>query len=95
MTSASLVLRQERTVGFVLGVLSAALSYAYLQKSLFQSTAVTARAIAGDLQSPQPRYERPPPLFGSEARDKLRRGWNESIDSTLGAAVAALSSRGW
>lgn len=89
------LLMQERLLGFSLGVASGLSLAAYQYRLYWRSTADLSRIVSrGQLPQPTP-IQVPEPLFNKAVREKLAHRWNQSVDNTLGALIAALSSRGW
>ncbi|KAH7292466.1 hypothetical protein KP509_29G070200 [Ceratopteris richardii] len=93
---ASLLMR-ERLLGFSLGAVLGLGLTSQLHRSYWKSTAEIAREIShGEIAPLPPEVPGPGPLLLSKAtREELAHKWNCGIDNSLGALVAALSSKGW
>eukprot|EP00250_Pteridium_aquilinum_P034432 c7569_g1_i1 orf=140-418(+) len=89
------LLMQERLLGFSLGAALGLGSAAYLHRSYWKSTAELAREVSHGRIPPPTPVPVPETLFSQATREELAHMWNRSIDNTLGAFVAALSSKGW
>ncbi|KAI5063046.1 hypothetical protein GOP47_0021593 [Adiantum capillus-veneris] len=90
------LLMQERLLGFSLGAALGGGLATHLHRLYWKSTADVAHQISqGRIPPPNPVPVPEPLLLNKATREELAHKWNLSIDYTLGAVVAHLSSRGW
>ncbi|KAL1558137.1 hypothetical protein AAHA92_08636 [Salvia divinorum] len=76
------VLAQERLLGAALGSLLAGVVVFEQRRSIYKSI---------NHYEPQPTE----PIFGRKSRQEFTHVWNKSVDTTFGAMIEYLSSRGW
>ena len=86
------IVRQERLLWTSLGLVTGAVSFIDVRRSLWSSTS----ALADKFPSPPPPPAPLPadePVFGSRARLGLVRTWNSSVDRVFGDITRFLSDR--
>ncbi|MEW5306465.1 MAG: hypothetical protein WDW38_007407 [Sanguina aurantia] len=85
-------LTSQRVFSFSAGLGVAALTYIFIQRSLWSGTASISGKYGLTMASQRKAEEEL--FFGPRTRALMVRSWNRAVDSTLGAAATELAKRG-